>query len=135
MHPRCPTAILIVNCQNYTVKLTKVIRFHITSTTPQDPDGERDRSVTQPVHCANFATGNTALGNHNITTSRQKGADKAAKAAEVKAVGATGKGGEARVAGEGGGCGAGRVDRVEGRERGESVDETASFKIFLRYDG
>ncbi|GIX65480.1 exosortase A [Babesia caballi] len=39
--------------------------------------------------------------------SRQKGAHHGAKTAEIKAVGATGQCGESRVAGEGGGDGAG----------------------------
>ncbi|GIX63494.1 uncharacterized protein BcabD6B2_53780 [Babesia caballi] len=52
----------------------------------------------------------TALGENYVTISRQKGAHKRAKAAEVEAVGATGQCGETRIASEGGGGGAGGLD-------------------------
>ncbi|GIX64667.1 uncharacterized protein BcabD6B2_41020 [Babesia caballi] len=55
----------------------------------------------------------TALGENSATLSRQKGAHKGAKAAEVEAVGATGQCPEARVTGEGGGGGTGGLDRRE----------------------
>ncbi|GIX61955.1 serine-tRNA ligase [Babesia caballi] len=55
--------------------------------------------------------------------SRQKGAHKGAKTAEVEAVGATGQGGEARVTGEGWGGWAGGLDvSVSFRELGEILE-------------
>ncbi|GIX63228.1 uncharacterized protein BcabD6B2_26630 [Babesia caballi] len=55
----------------------------------------------------------TALGENYVTLSRQKGAHKGGKAAEVEAVGTTAQGGDAREAGEGGGGGAGGLDGVK----------------------
>ncbi|GIX62505.1 dUTP diphosphatase [Babesia caballi] len=55
----------------------------------------------------------TALCEQHDTTSRQKGAHKGAKAAEVEAVSSTGQGGEARVAEEGRAGRAGRFYDVE----------------------
>ncbi|GIX62772.1 thiamine-monophosphate kinase [Babesia caballi] len=55
----------------------------------------------------------TTLGENIVTATRQKGAHKCAKAAEVKAVGATAQGGETRVAEERGRAGAGGHYGVE----------------------
>ncbi|GIX62721.1 CobB/CobQ domain-containing protein glutamine amidotransferase [Babesia caballi] len=77
--------------------------------------------------------------------SRQEGAHKGAKPAEVKAVGPTGQCPEARVAEEGGGGGAGRLDIIGGvwskeggynavaaGERGCAANKGGDFGVFLR---
>ncbi|GIX63003.1 60S ribosomal protein L12 [Babesia caballi] len=66
--------------------------------------------TTRLHYSANFTVGKTASCEDKGTVSRQKGAHKGAKAAEVEAVGATAQGGEARVAGEKWAGRAGRLD-------------------------
>ncbi|GIX61155.1 pseudouridine synthase [Babesia caballi] len=78
------------------MRLTKVTR--LTRTTMID-------YITVPISLLV-----TTLGENNANMSRQKGAHKRAKAAEVEAVGATGQCPEARVAKEGGRVGAGGLD-------------------------
>ncbi|GIX62604.1 reticulon-like protein B8 [Babesia caballi] len=68
------------------------------------------RHPEDPVDGLLQVGGSHKRGENNVTMSRQEGAHKGAKAAEVEAVGATAQGVEARVAGEGW---AGRAGGVE----------------------
>ncbi|GIX64671.1 VacJ family lipoprotein [Babesia caballi] len=75
------------------------------------------------------------FGENYVTTSRQKGAHKSAKAAEVEAVCPTGQGGCPRVAEEGRGGGAGGLDVVSiiGGKEGSCDHVAAGEGVFGRW--